>query len=200
MGDVVRVLVYVIVFLLTGCSTAGTTLILMPDESGKVGAITVKTKSEFKVIDTRYGTVTLKDGDARLSSTEPLSEAQVYADYARLLKSQPSKPLSFILYFISGTADLVKTSQARVALIVDRINAQMPTEITLIGHTDTTGSDDFNDLLSLKRAKAVEKLLKENIPALHEINVQYFGAKNLLVPTPPNVEEQRNRGVEILVL
>ena len=195
-----RIWVYAILFLLGGCSTAGTTLILMPDESGKVGAITVKTQNEFKVIDTRYGMVTLKEGDTRLSATQPLSETQVYADYVRLIRSQPSKPVSFILYFVSGTADLVKTSQAHVAMIVDRIKAQMPTEITLIGHTDTTGSDNFNDRLSLKRAKAVEKLLKEHIPALHEINVQYFGAKNLLIPTPPNVEEQRNRGVEVLVL
>ncbi|MHB1678080.1 MAG: OmpA family protein [Sulfuriferula sp.] len=194
-----RVLVLAMGLGLYGC-TAGTTLILMPDESGKVGAITVKTPGDFRVIDQAYGSVILKDGTVSLSATKTLSEMQVYGEYTHLLQAQPIPPSSFIVYFKFGSADLVKTSVTSIPDIVERIKAQMPTEITIIGHTDTTGPDALNNKLSLLRARVVEKILKENIPTLHAINVQFFGAKNLLVPTAENVNEQRNRGVEILVL
>lgn len=184
---------------LSGCNS-GTTLILMPDEAGKVGAITVRTQGDLRIIDKAYQSVTAKESTFRLSKTNTLSEAQVNREYADLLKAQPAKPSSFNLYFVSGSTDLVAESQALIPQIIDRIKAQIPTEISIIGHTDTTGSDSVNDKLSLKRAKAVEKLLKGSVPSLNVVSVQSFGSKDLLVPTPPNVDEPRNRRVEILVL
>ncbi len=179
---------------------SGTTLILMPDENGKVGAITVRTAGDVRVIDKAYYAVTAKDGTSQLSEIQSLSEAQVYQEYADLLKAQPGKPSSFILYFITGSAELVKDSRAIIPQIIEWIKAKMPTEITIIGHTDTTGSDNVNNRLSLRRARAMEKILKDSLPSLDAVSVQSFGAKDLLVPTPPNVDEQRNRRVEIVVL
>jgi len=175
-------------------------LILLPDESGKVGAITVKTQGDLRVIDKAYHSVIAKEGASGLSETQALSEAQVNQEYADLLKAQPAKPSSFLLYFVSGSSNLVKESQAIIPRVIDRIKAQMPTEISIIGHTDTTGSDNSNDKLSLKRARAIEKILKDSMPSLHRVDVRFFGSKNLLVPTPPNTHEPRNRRVEILVL
>ena len=192
------VLAFVVGLCLSGCS--GTTLILMPDESGKVGAITVKTQGDLRVIDKAYYSVSAKEGTSRLSETQALSEAQVNQEYADLLKAQPAKPSSFILYFVSGSSDLVKESKAKIPQVIDRIKAQMPTEISIIGHTDTTGSDNINDKLSLKRARAMEKILKDSIPSLDGVSVRSFGSKDLLVPTPPNVDEPRNRRVEIVIL
>jgi len=192
------VLAFVVGLCLSGCS--GTTLILLPDESGKVGAITVKTQGDLRVIDKAYHSVIAKEGAARLSETQALSEAQVNQEYGDLLKAQPAKPSSFILYFVSGSSDLVKESQAIIPKVIDQIKAQMPTEISIIGHTDTTGSDNSNDKLSLKRARAIEKILKDSVPSLHGVDVFFFGSKDLLVPTPPNIDEPRNRRVEILAL
>lgn len=192
------VLAFVVGLFLSGCS--GTTLILMPDESGKVGAITVKTEGDFRVIDKAYYSVTAKDGSSRLSETQGLNEAQVNQEYADLLKAQPAKPSSFMLYFVTGSSGLVKESQAIIPQIIKRIKTQMPTEINIIGHTDTTGSDNINDKLSLERARAVEKILKDSIPSLDGVSVRFFGSKDLLVPTPPNVNEPRNRRVEIVIL
>lgn len=192
------VLAFVVELCLSGCS--GTTLILMPDESGKVGAITVKTQGDFRVIDKAYHSVTAKKGSSRLSETQALSEAQVNQEYADLLKAQPAKPSSFMLYFVTGSSELVNESQAIIPQIIKRIKTQMPTEISIIGHTDTTGSDNINDKLSLERARAVEKILKDSIPSLDRVSVRFFGSKDLLLPTPPNVNEPRNRRVEIVIL
>jgi len=193
------ILAFVVGLCLSGCHSV-TTLILMPDESGKVGAITVKTPGDIRVIDKAYNFVTTKEGNSRLSETQALSEAQVRQEYADLLKAQPAKPSSFILYFISGSTNLVKESLAIIPQVIDQIKAQMPTEISIIGHTDTTGTDNINDKLSLERAKAVEKILKDSMPSLNVVSIQSFGSKDLLVPTPPNVDEPRNRRVEILIL
>lgn len=193
------VLALVVGLCLSGCQSV-TTLILMPDESGKVGAITVKTPGDMRLIDKAYNSVTTKEGTSRLSETQALSEAQVNQEYAGLLKAQPAKPSSFILYFISGSTHLVKESLAIIPQVIDQIKAQSPTEISLIGHTDTTGTDNINDKLSLERAKVVEKILKDSIPSLNVVSMQSFGSKDLLVPTSPNVDEPRNRRVEILIL
>lgn len=184
---------------LSGCATE-TTLILLPDASGKVGAITVKTDGDFRVINQAYQPEVLKPGASALAMAPPESETQINQEYRRLLQAEPKPSTSFILYFKLGTVDLIKSSRLEIPAVIARIKERLPTEITVIGHTDTTGSDDFNDRLSLRRAKTVARLLKANIPALEVINVQYFGAKNLLIPTAPNVVEQKNRGVEILVL
>lgn len=192
------VLAFVVGLCLSGCS--GTTLILLPDENGNVGTITVTTQGDLRVIDKAFHSVIAGGGSSRLTETQPLSEAQVNHEYADLLKAQPAKPSSFIVYFFTGSSDLVKESLAIIPRVIDRIKAQMPTEISIIGHTDTTGSDSLNNKLSLKRARAIEKILKDSIPSLHEVEVFFFGSKNLLVPTPSNVDEPRNRRVEILVL
>lgn len=192
------VFTFVVGLCLSGCSS--TTLILMPDESGKVGAITVKTQGDLRVIDKAYHSVTAKGGTSPLSETQALSEAQLNQEYADLIKAQPTKPSSFILYFVTGSTNLVKKSQAIIPQVIDRINTRMPTEVSVIGHTDTTGTDNINNKLSQKRAMVVKKILKDSVPSLDGVSVRSFGSKDLLVPTPPNTNEPRNRRVEIMIL
>ncbi|MHB0989724.1 MAG: OmpA family protein [Burkholderiales bacterium] len=187
------------VAMLAGCS-AETTWILLPDQSGKVGAISVKTDSDYRLIDHAYESAVLKPGASTLALTAPLASSRISREYRSLLLAEPQPSTSFMLYFKSGSTDLVHASLSRIPELIERIKARLPTEITVIGHTDTTGPDNFNDKLSLRRAQAVERILRSRLSGLDVINVQYFGAKNLLVPTAPNVEEQRNRVVEILIL
>lgn len=199
MNGFFRVFVLSLGLVLSGCATE-TTWILMPDQSGKTGAITVKTDSDFQVIDQAYESAVLKSGSATLALSAPSSATQVSREYRRLLQAEPKQSTSFMLYFKSGSVELTPISQHKIPEVIDRIKSQSPTEITLIGHTDTTGTDEFNNRLSLRRAQVVEKLLKDGIPALDVINLQYFGAKKLLIPTAPNVEEQKNRVVEVMIL
>ncbi len=186
------------VFLSSG--NPGTTVILLPDEGGKVGAVTVKTTDDFKVVDQAYNFVTANKKNSRLSGIQMSSEAQVNQEYGEMLKAQPAMPASFILYFVSGSNELTEDSKAVIPQILDRIKGHGPTEISVIGHTDTTGADEFNEKLSLERATAVEKILKDDIPDLEGVSVKYFGSKDPLVPTGPNVDEPRNRRVEVVIL
>lgn len=194
-----HVFVLTFAFVLGGCSSE-TTLILMPDQNGHVGAITVKTDGDFRVVDQAYESAVLKSGTSRLTLSAPLSNTEIGREYQRLLQAEPKPSTSFMLYFKVGSTGLVRSSRLRIPELIERIKSRLPTEITLIGHTDTTGTNEYNNRLSLRRAQAVEKLLRSRLPALDVINVQYYGAQKLLIPTAPNIEEQRNRVVEVLIL
>ncbi|MGH8751809.1 MAG: OmpA family protein, partial [Burkholderiales bacterium] len=72
-------------------------------------------------------------------------------------------------------------------------------EVVVIGHTDAVGTLEYNDTLSLQRAKKVrDDLVKLGIPTEH-IRVAGRGKRELLVPTRDEVSEPRNRRVEISV-
>ena len=186
------------IFLLAGCSA--TSVILMPDEDGKVGAVTVRTQEESKVIDKAYHSVTTKSMGSRLSAPAALSETQVNNEYANLLKAQPTHAVSFLVYFVNRSSQLTPASLAMIPQVIAKISERSPTEISVIGHADTTGSDKLNQRLSLDRAKAVELLLKGSMVGPNPISVKWFGSHDLLIATPPNVSEPRNRRVEIYIL
>lgn len=195
---------HTVVCLLVGLGLAGcvstTTLTLMPDESGSVGAITVQSPGSFRVLDKAYQRITLRDWPLLFATTDALSEAEVRQNYAQLLQAQPAHSLSFMVYFSTGSADLGEKTRVFIPKILEGIKTHTPTEITIIGHTDTTGPDAINKKLSLERALAVEKILRAGIPRQGSVEIQSFGSKGLLIPTPPNIDEPRNRAVEILIL
>ena len=197
-------LIHAVVCLLAGLALAGcvpaTTLTLIPDESGTVGAITVRSPGDFRVLDQAYQRVTLREWLRHSATTTALSEAKIQQDYAQLLKAQPAHSQTFMVYFSTGSADLEEKTRAIIPQIIEGIKTHMPTEITIIGHTDTTGPDAINKKLSLERALSVEKVLRAGIPPHGAVKIQSFGSKGLLIPTPPNIDEPRNRAVEILIL
>jgi len=73
------------------------------------------------------------------------------------------------------------------------------TRIEVNGYTDTSGTKQYNQGLSVRRAKAVQgELVRNGVPAT-AITIQGFGDTNLLVPTGPGVREPQNRRVEIVI-
>jgi len=67
------------------------------------------------------------------------------------------------------------------------------------GHTDTVGSPNANQALSQRRADAVADYLEQTfaIPA-SRLEASGKGEEGLVVPTPPQTPELRNRRVEII--
>jgi OmpA-OmpF porin, OOP family len=108
-------------------------------------------------------------------------------------------PRAFTVFFefdraaISGDADRVLVQAAETA------KAGVFTRIRATGHTDTVGTARYNMALSIRRANAVrDVLVREGIPAT-QIVVVGRGETQLLVPTPDNINEPRNRRVEIVI-
>ncbi len=73
------------------------------------------------------------------------------------------------------------------------------TNVTIVGHTDSTGGDAINDPLSLNRAAHTRDYLTARGVAANRIQVQGRGSHEPLVPNDSEANRARNRRVEIFV-
>lgn len=82
------------------------------------------------------------------------------------------------------------------ALLTDDLSGL---RFSLGGHTDSIGSDAYNERLSLARAEAVRSFLFDQYGiALDRLDVEGFGESRPLFPDAP--EDGRNRRVEVTTL
>lgn len=71
-------------------------------------------------------------------------------------------------------------------------------KVSVVGHTDTMGSSDYNYALGGRRAEAVQKMLiKYGIPASQIVAVS-AGEEDLAIPTPNEVANAENRRVRVV--
>jgi len=71
-------------------------------------------------------------------------------------------------------------------------------KISVVGHTDTVGTADYNFALGGRRAEAVRRMLiQHGIPSSQIIAVS-SGKNNLKVPTGPGVPQAENRRVRVV--
>ncbi len=104
----------------------------------------------------------------------------------------------YVVFFAWDRADITPVA----ATILDQVasdfaRGEVP-RIILSGHTDTTGTADYNLRLSERRARAAAaELTARGVPA-EAIEVTWFGETDLRVPTADGVREPQNRRVEML--
>jgi len=105
---------------------------------------------------------------------------------------------TYLVFFDWNKADL--TDRAR-QIIGEAASARGTgvTRIEVNGYTDRSGSDQYNQGLSTRRANAVAaELVRRGVPR-NEIATRGFGEANPLVPTADGVREPQNRRVEIIL-
>lgn len=85
---------------------------------------------------------------------------------------------------------------ADVALVLTEFEQ---TYVEVAGYTDTTGSANFNQDLSQRRAENVARVLASNGVMPQRLIVQGFGETRLKVRTADGVNEPANRRVEITI-
>ena len=177
-----------------------TTVILIPDEDGNVGVISVNAGGKSQTVDQAFHASSVMGSESAPGPVIAMDEKQVKKQFSAILKAQPPKPARFTLYFISGTSELTEESTALIPQVLKASKERQPAEVSIIGHSDSTGSETINMKISLARAKAVEALLRasDSVPA--SIYLRSHGENDPLIPTPDNVPEPRNRRVEIIVL
>lgn len=107
---------------------------------------------------------------------------------------------TYTVEFELGSAMLDAAAQATVAEAASSFFGGDSARIDLVGHTDTTGTAEFNQRLSEERAVAVrDALVEAGVPA-NAITLEAVGESQLIVPTPDGVAEQANRVVVASVL
>ncbi len=111
----------------------------------------------------------------------------------------PAPARTFLVFFDWNRADLNDRARAIIGEAAQARTRQAVTRIEVNGYTDTSGSPQYNQGLSIRRANAVAaELVRMGVPR-QEIVAQGFGETNLLVATPDNTREPQNRRVEIIL-
>ncbi|HEX4329605.1 MAG TPA: OmpA family protein [Burkholderiales bacterium] len=188
---------------LGGCAspppTTGTRVILLPQPDGSGSAVIVTGKAGEQRLSQPYQRATARDAEKAAPQVDSLASQQVAAQFKPLFETAPPKPQRYTLYFQTGNTTLMPESQALLPTVINEALKRSGAELVIIGHTDTMGSQDLNDGLSLKRAGLVVDMLKgRNFPP-SRIEAVGRGERELAVPTRDEVPEPRNRRVEILI-
>lgn len=82
--------------------------------------------------------------------------------YAPVLRTIVATPTPAPINFIVGKDIFTPGGQNEVAILASVLVEQRPAAITLTGHTDPSGTDEYNLALSERRVRAVAKYLAEN--------------------------------------
>ena len=102
--------------------------------------------------------------------------------------------------FATGSTTITPSFQATLNEVAESLTKYPNSLIDVYGHTDTVGSTASNQTLSEERARAVTNYLTSRGVASNRIRWQGFGETQLKVATADNVNEPRNRRVEIKVV
>jgi OmpA-OmpF porin, OOP family len=195
-----RTLICVVLALLAySCATPvrEETVVVLPGPDGRSGTVIVQREGARQVLDAPYAAnVVRSDGslESRRASAEQISES-----FGVTLAALPARPTTFLLYFVTAKDELTPESTADLDKILADMRARPVPDIVVTGHTDTVGTSEYNDRLSMQRAERVKAFLTGiGIPP-DRIQTAGRGERGLLVPTADNVDEPRNRRVEINV-
>lgn len=188
----------VMLALLAACaSKPPATVILLPGQDGKTGAVVVSDGDNRTVLDTPYATARSSGGQSIERRTT--NEQEVKKDFGTTLASLPPRPSKYTLYFLIGTDQFTDETKKQVRQVLVEVAERPAAEVVVIGHTDRVGNQKRNDELSLQRARRVKELLIPlGIPE-NRIVTAGRGEREPVVPTADNVDEPKNRRVEINV-
>ena len=106
------------------------------------------------------------------------------------------------IVFDVGKADLKPESKGLLDRIGEVLSEWPEAEIEIGGHTDSSGSESFNQKLSEDRAKSVREYLLENFPKLDPGNLESAGYGETSPVASNDTEEgkKQNRRVEFKIL
>lgn len=184
--------VLTLAFALVGCASPGSYAVLLPSPDGSVGKIAVQGPGGTQVLTQAMTGAGIEGGKPPFEVTQE----QLTRDFGAAISARPTLPEQFMLYFEQGS-QLTAESQALLQQVLERARARSNLDISVIGHTDTQGDATANETLALARATAMAERLKQLGLQNAVLAVESHGERNLLVKTPDDTAEVRNRRVEI---
>ena len=148
-------------------------------------------------------------GDA---SSEPQAAATPAASQPRVAASKSvavpaaapaASAVNLTVNFANGSAELTPAATRTLDELGRALSSKdlAGYRFRIEGHTDTVGSLDYNRALSERRAEAVvDYVAKKYEVDPTRLQAVGMGEDGLLVPTPPQTPEPRNRRVQVINL
>jgi outer membrane protein OmpA-like peptidoglycan-associated protein len=187
-----------VALVMSACADRQALFVVLPNEDGTVGAITVDDGKKATVLDRAYAAEEIRGGSGDKVSVD---QSDVQKVFAPALAARPMPPRHFRLYFQLDSDQLVPSSEAEYRNFFEEVKKRPVFEVEVIGYTDTLGAKDYNQDLSLHRAIAIRERLIEDGLDIRASTIVATGRGQLdpLIPTKDQVSEPRNRRVEITV-
>ena len=184
--------------LFIAADSGGVKVILLPEEDGKVGTISlIDNKGKEHTLNKPYETLEINDG-GKISNIV-VSKQELSSKYGNLLEALPKKLKNYYFFFDTGSASLTEKQIKEIKGVAKTISSNVVHKVICIGHSDSTGTDEINEKISKNRAQTVADELIVNGVDKALITLKYYGDANPLVKTKVNESNDKNRRVEIIL-
>src|SRR5262249_56505224 len=121
---------------LGGCATSQDLVVLLPDKDGKVGKVLVQNPKGETLLDSAYAAArTSGSGVQRNTATQ----SEVKEAFGSTLTAMPPRPISFTLYFESGTDEFTEQSRQEVKRVIAEMARRQAPGIPVTAHTAPAG-------------------------------------------------------------
>ena len=132
-------------------------------------------------------------------------QEKIKTDYPEPVVQQPAEPSEplkpedamYLVFFDFDSSEIGPGGENVLDAVGEEVMGRNLELVSVIGHTDSSGPESYNNKLAMRRANAIRDTLAQRgvDPAL--IKVQSRGEDELLVPTDDGVREPANRRAEI---
>ena len=145
--------------------------------------------------------VTSDQGYAFNSTTLDLTKGSAEPVNIPLLKLEQNALLTLKdIVFESNSAVLTESSYTELQRVIKLMRENPTLKVEIDAHTDDVGSDNYNLILSEKRAKSVVEFLLQNSIGLERFNSKGFGESLAKVPNINEENRAANRRVELKIV
>ena len=181
-----------------------TTVVLLKNKK-RHNAVVISTDQGSQRLERVRAYSDLTQDDRPPTSPKIMSKEELKRRMGELASISIKHPISYFFYFKKGTMELTPSSQKRIDKAITSIIERVPCMVDVIGHTERRGIQEENIQTSYQQALYLESILKKEI--LKRITYKKditlttkgYGEEDLLIPTPNNREEEKNRNVEVFI-
>lgn len=111
----------------------------------------------------------------------------------------PPPAREYVVYFDTDSTAFDAAAEAVIKQAVADYKSRKKAKVSVVGHTDTVGKNDYNKTLSDKRADAVVIRLVRMGVSGKKLKKDRFGEKSPAVATGDDKDERKNRRVNIRI-
>lgn len=102
---------------------------------------------------------TMDNEESRISQTETADTTPIVEEEAEVVMEKTMvdlTPVSKTVTFAFDSAELDSSAKETLKNAMNQLDSSVPLEVEIMGYTDSTGPDSYNQALSQKRAQAVK--------------------------------------------
>ena len=182
----------------TGCATKK----YVRQETGAVGTRVDEVQGQVEQAQTRLDTHEKQIGETSKTAQEALQRAQEAGKLAEGKLLYETVLTDDKVKFGFDTSDLSPEAKAAIDQFASELKSQNAgVYIEIQGHTDSVGSEKYNEELGLLRAEAVRRYLSQQHQfPLHRINVISYGESSAVADNSTREGRSQNRRVALVVL